>query len=61
MKKTIDINDEALPIYNKWKSHERSQKVSQLIIDSEKEPFTEAQKKWIMDRITEAVHACYRS
>jgi hypothetical protein len=57
----ITLSKEALAVYDNWKINGEANKVNQAIIEYDnKEVFTEEQKKWIMDRITEAVHTCYK-
>lgn len=52
MKKTIDLTDEALAIYDKW-GHKKSEKASQAIIeyDGKTEPFTPEQESRIIELI----------
>lgn len=58
---TPNITDEAYKTYQEFKGN-KSLMISKAILSYSKDglSLTEADRKWIMDRITEAVHACYK-
>jgi hypothetical protein len=59
----ITLKPDAMAIYDRWKEEgEAIVKTSQAIIEFNSKDgitLTETDRKWVMDRITEAVHACH--
>jgi phage gp45-like len=59
----ITLRPDAMAIYDRWRKEGSAiVNTSQAIIeyDSKTLTLTEADQQWIKDRITEAVHACYK-
>jgi len=59
------VTPEAKRIYDTLPSRKKGEFISHAIIMLDslvdiQEPFTEVQKQYINDRITEAVHTCYK-